>query len=158
MNKCIFYGNLTKDPEIFQTQNGEKMVRVTIATHRVVNNEKRTEFIPCLAFRKNAELLEQYYQKGRPILVEARVVNSKGKTKNGEEYNTFSFIIERFEFAGSGRKEQTQEQTTSVQPAEPEISEDELEKELEEFFEEDESFEPPPVENGVITLESESPF
>lgn len=156
MNKCIFYGNLTKDPEVFQTQNGEKMVRVTIATNRVVNNEKRTEFIPCLAFRKNAELLEQYYQKGRPILIEARVVNSKGRTKSGEEYNTFSFIIERFEFAGSGRKEQTHEQTT--RPAESEISEDELEKELEEFFEEDESFEPPAVENSVITSESGLPF
>lgn len=156
MNKCIFYGNLARDPEVFQTQKREKLVRITVATHRIVNGEKRTEFIPCLAFRKNAELLEQYYQKGRPILVEARAVNSKGKTKNGEEYNTFSFIIERFEFAGT-KKDTKQEQTTTETPVEPELSEDELEKELEEFFEEDTNFEPP-AENGVITAEEDLPF
>lgn len=111
MNKCIFYGNLARDPEVFTTQNNEKMVKIVIATHRVVNGERKTEFLPCLAFRKTAELLEQHYQKGRAIIVEARAANSRGKTKNGEEYNTVVFLIERFEFASAPRKEQ-QHQTT----------------------------------------------
>lgn len=101
MNKCLFFGRLTKDPEVFTTQNGNKLVRITIAMDRKVKDEKRAQFIPCIAFNKNAELLEQYYQKGREILVEARVENATGKTKEGAQYPTFRFVVERFWFAGA---------------------------------------------------------
>lgn len=156
MNKCLFFGRLTKDPEIFTTQNGNKLVRITIAMDRTIKGEKKTQFIPCIAFGKNAELLEQYYNKGREILVEARVENARGKTKDGVEYPTFRFVIERFFFAGS-KKEQHHEQTPTASSAETEMPEDELEKELEEFFEEDTNFEPP-AENGVITAEQDLPL
>lgn len=156
MNKCLFFGRLTRDPEVFNTQNGNKLVRITVAMDRTVKGEKKAEFIPCIAFGKNAELIEQHYTKGREILVEARAENARGKTKDGVEYPTFRFVIERFWFAGS-KKEQQKEQTAPASEAEPEIPEDELEKELEEFFEEDETFEPP-AENGVITSEKDLPF
>ncbi|ADQ45573.1 single-strand binding protein [Caldicellulosiruptor kronotskyensis 2002] len=156
MNKCLFFGRLTKDPEVFTTQNGNKLVRITIAMDRTVKGEKKTQFIPCIAFGKNAELIEQHYNKGREILVEARAENARGKTKDGVEYPTFRFVIERFWFAGSKLKQQ-HEQTAVAETVESEISEDELEKELEEFFEEDTNFEPP-VENGVITAEEDLPF
>lgn len=158
MNECTFFGRLTKDPEVFTTQNGNKLVRITIATDRTVKGEKKTQFIPCIAFGKNAELIEQHYNKGREILVEARAENARGKTKEGIEYPTFRFVIERFYFAGS-KKEPQHEQSAAVSEAESDISEDELEKELEEFFEEDETFEPnPPAENGIITSEEDIPF
>ncbi|WPX08150.1 single-stranded DNA-binding protein [Anaerocellum danielii] len=156
MNKCLFFGRLTKDPEVFTTQSGNKLVRITIAMDRKVKDEKRAQFIPCIAFNKNAELLEQYYQKGREILVEARVENATGKTKDGVEYPTFRFVVERFWFAGA-KKEQQHEQTAEAPATGPEIPEDELEKELEEIFEEDPTF-VPPVENGVITSENGLPF
>lgn len=155
MDKCLFFGRLTKDPEVFTTQNGNKLVRITIAMDRTVKGEKKTQFIPCIAFGKNAELIEQHYNKGREILVEARTENARGKTKDGVEYPTFRFVIERFWFAGS-RKEQPHEQTAVASSVKTEIPEDELEKELEEFFEEDQNFEPP-VENGVITAEEDLP-
>ncbi|ADQ41564.1 single-strand binding protein [Caldicellulosiruptor acetigenus I77R1B] len=156
MNECTFFGRLTKDPEVFTTQSGNKLVRITIAMDRTVKGEKKAEFIPCIAFGRNAELIEQHYTKGREILVKARAENARGKTKEGIEYPTFRFVIERFWFAGS-KKEQQKEQTATASEAEPEIPEDELEKELEEFFEEDESFEPP-AENGIITSEEDIPF
>ncbi|ADQ06145.1 single-strand binding protein [Caldicellulosiruptor hydrothermalis 108] len=155
MNKCLFFGRLTRDPEVFNTQNGNKLVRITVAMDRTVKGEKKAEFIPCIAFGKNAELIEQHYTKGREILVEARAENARGKTKDGVEYPTFRFVIERFYFAGS-KKEQQKEQTATTSETEPEFSEDELEKELEEFFEEDETFEPP--EKGIITSEEDIPF
>lgn len=73
--------------------------------------------------------------------MEARAVNSQGTTKNGEKYQTIAFIIDRFEFAG------TKKQTTGTNS---EIPDEELEKQLEEFFEEDKT--------GVITAETELPF
>ena len=141
MNKCLFFGRLTKDPEVFTTQNGNKLVRITIAMDRKVKDEKRAQFIPCIAFNKNAEL---------------RVENATGKTKDGVEYPKFRFVVERFWFAGT-KKEQQHEQAAEAPAVEPEVPEDELEKELEEIFEEDPAF-VPPVKNGAITSETELPF
>lgn len=72
MNECTFFGRLTKDPEVFTTQNGNKLVRITIAMDRTVKGEKITQFIPCIAFGKNAE---RYYHLRKRVTILSRVLN-----------------------------------------------------------------------------------
>ncbi|MEZ0535988.1 single-stranded DNA-binding protein [Caldicellulosiruptoraceae bacterium PP1] len=133
MNKCIFLGNLVRDPESYDTQNGKKLIRITIAINRIVNGEKKVDFLTCIAFGKTGEAIQKYFNKGKPILVEAKAVNTKRKTASGEEYNTVVFIIESFNFAGGKKLEEHSEtaheqlqSNDDIPEGFEEVSEDEL--------------------------------
>lgn len=73
MNKVILMGRLTKDPEIRYSQSAEPVcvARFTLAVNKRFKREGEpdADFIPCVAFRKLAEIAERYYKKGMQILV-----------------------------------------------------------------------------------------
>jgi single-strand DNA-binding protein len=73
MNKVILMGRLTKDPEIRYSQSAEPVCvsKFTIAVDRRFKKEGEpdAEFIPCVAFRKTAELMERYMKKGMMVSV-----------------------------------------------------------------------------------------
>lgn len=88
MNKCIFMGRLTRDPEIRYTQS-EKPVAVVNYTLAVDRRYKRegepsADFINFVAYGTAAEFAEKYFKKGTKLLVTARCqtrtyTNNEGK-------------------------------------------------------------------------------
>lgn len=75
LNKVQLIGNLTADPEIRETPNGQKVANFSIATNRSYkdNNwewQDIPEFHNCVAWRGLADILEQYTSKGKKIYVE----------------------------------------------------------------------------------------
>ena len=76
MNKCIFMGRLTRDPEIRYTQS-EKPVAVINYTLAVDRRYKRegepsADFINFVAYGAAAEFAEKYFKKGTKLVVVAR--------------------------------------------------------------------------------------
>ena len=70
MNKVILIGNLTKDPELTTTNNGIEVCKFTVAVQRKFKNkdgEYEADFINCVAWRKTAEFVNQYFSKGKKI-------------------------------------------------------------------------------------------
>ena len=61
MNKCFFIGRITADPELRATESGTSIARFTLA----VQGRGDTDFIPCTAFGKTAELLCEYVKVSR---------------------------------------------------------------------------------------------
>jgi single-strand DNA-binding protein len=60
MNKVIFIGRLTKDPELnFAAGTGTAVARFTLAVTRPFKKDE-TDFINCIAFNKRAEAIAQY--------------------------------------------------------------------------------------------------
>lgn len=119
MNNVVLIGRLTKDPEIRQV--GETTVcNFTLAVDRPYTKqgeEKKTDFISCVAFGRLAENLEKYIRKGRRIVIEGRIqVDSYDRDDRSKGYST-SVIVERFHFADSKPGEQAQE----VSQPEPEM-------------------------------------
>ena len=58
MNKSILIGRLTKDPEMRTSSSGVSATTFTLAVNRPFTNqngEKETDFINCVAWRKQAE-------------------------------------------------------------------------------------------------------
>lgn len=99
MNKCIFMGRLTRDPEIRYTQS-EKPVAVinyTLAADRRYKREGEpsVDFINFVAYGAAAEFAEKYFKKGTKLVV---VAHNEGK----KVYVT-EFIVEDQEFAESKR-------------------------------------------------------
>jgi single-strand DNA-binding protein len=107
MNKCIFTGRLTRDPEIRYTQ-GEKPVPVvnyTLAVDRKFKREGEpsADFIKFVAYGAAAEFAEKYFKKGTKLVVTARCqIRTYTNNENMKVYVT-EFITEDQEFAESKR-------------------------------------------------------
>lgn len=78
VNKVILIGNLGKDPEIFTFDNGNKKVRLAVATTETYRNRKgerieHTEWHWVVLFRGLADVAEKYLKKGDQVYVEGRI-------------------------------------------------------------------------------------
>lgn len=82
MNRVELIGRLTKGIELRSTASGKSVTEFTLAVNRKTK-EKQTDFIPCVAWNKTAELLAQYTSKGDLIGVEGSV-----QTRNYIDPNT----------------------------------------------------------------------
>ena len=75
INKVIIIGNLTRDPEMRQTPNGQSVTTFGIATNRewVTKDTERkssAEFHECVAWARLAEICANYLKKGHLVYVE----------------------------------------------------------------------------------------
>lgn len=75
INKVIIIGNLTRDPEMRQTPNGQSVTTFGVATNRqwvTKGNDKKasTEFHECVAWAHLAEICANYIRKGNLVYVE----------------------------------------------------------------------------------------
>lgn len=105
MNKVILIGRLTRDPELrFAPNTGNAVVRFTLAVNRRKQKDKDQEadFINCVAFGKTAETIAQYLLKGNQIAVEGNI-RTGSYDKDGIKRYTTDVIIERFNFIGNNK-------------------------------------------------------
>ena len=75
VNKVILVGNLTRDPELKQTTNGQSIVTFGLATNRewvTKSSEKKSlaEYHNIAAWGTLAEICQQYLKKGKLVYVE----------------------------------------------------------------------------------------
>lgn len=101
MNKVIIKGNLTRDPEIKQTQSNIPMARFTVGVRRETKNKDGSydsDFINCVAYHNNAELLERYFTKGNAILILGHLQTGSYEKENGQRVYTTDVVVERIEF------------------------------------------------------------
>ena len=109
-NKVILMGNLTRDPELQYLPSGTAVVRAGLAVSHVYNDRQSGErkedvcFVDLDAFGRTAEVINEYFQKGRPILVEGRLRFQSWETDDGQRRSKHSVLIDRFEFVG-GRQD-----------------------------------------------------
>lgn len=109
MNKVILVGRLTADPELRQTQSGIASCRFTIAVDRKIANketgEKEADFITCVAWRKTAEFVSKWFNKGKMIVVEGALRNNNYQDKNHSDvmHYTMDVTVDNVEFAGDSK-------------------------------------------------------
>ncbi len=75
LNKVQLIGNLTAEPEIRETPNGQKVATFSLATNRRWKDasgmlQEDTEFHNCVAWRGLADIAEQYMHKGKKVYIE----------------------------------------------------------------------------------------
>ena len=72
LNKVLLIGNLTRDPELSKTQNGQSLCKAGIAINRRFqgqNGETREEvtFVDLTIWGVRAESFARFFKKGRPV-------------------------------------------------------------------------------------------
>jgi single-strand DNA-binding protein len=103
VNKVILVGNLGKDPEVRTTQDGTKIVNLTLATSenwtdRASGERKeRTEWHRVVIFNDRiGDVAERYLRKGRKVYVEGALQTRKWTDQSGQERYTTEVVISRF--------------------------------------------------------------
>jgi single-strand DNA-binding protein len=105
-NKVILVGNLTRDPQMSYLPSQTPVVEFGLAVNRRYNDQngqqrEETCFVDCKSFGRQAEILNQYMSKGRPILVEGRLHLDTWEGQDGSKRSKHRVIVERFQFLGS---------------------------------------------------------
>ena len=122
MNQCTIIGNLTRDPELTQTQSGKSVVKFTVAVNNgkdAEGNDRPADFITCQAWNKTAELVGRYCKKGKPIAVIGAFKTDKYQDKNHEDvthYNSY-ILVNSIEFVGGGNNNNNNSQQIQAAPA-----------------------------------------
>lgn len=111
LNKVFIIGNLTRDPELRQTPTGQAVCSFGLATNRMYTDQagqkqQQTEFHNVVAWGKQAELVNQYLQKGSLALIEGRLQTRSWQDPQGVKHWRTEIISERIQFgprsAGGG--------------------------------------------------------
>jgi|SRR5579859_3161640 len=99
LNKVQLIGNLTRDPELRYTPNGNAVCTFGLATNRTWttdSGEKREEvdFHRIVAWNKLAELCSQFLTKGRKVYVEGRLSTRNWTGQDGTQKSTTEVVID----------------------------------------------------------------
>ena len=109
MNKILLIGNLTKDPELSQTNNGIAYCKMSIAVNRDftnANGERQADFFNIMTWRGLAENCKKYLSKGKKIAVSGRVETRTYEQDGVKKYMT-EVIADDIEFLSPKSAEQT---------------------------------------------------
>lgn len=103
-NKVILLGNLTRDPELKATPNGQNVCSFSLAINRTWKNasgeqQEAVDYIDCNAWGKAAEIIDQYMQKGRALLVSGRL-QQRTWEQDGQKRSKVEVVVEDFNFVG----------------------------------------------------------
>jgi len=104
-NKILLLGNLTRDPQLSYLPSQTAVAEFGLAVNRRWtgrDGEKKEEtcFVDCRSFGKQAETINKYLTKGRPIFVEGRLTFESWTSQDGTKRSRHRVIVENFQFIG----------------------------------------------------------
>lgn len=101
LNRTQIVGNLTRDPEMRVTPNGQSVCNFGVATNRRWrdkdgNQQEATEFHNVVAWGKLAEFSSQFLHKGNKVYVEGRLQTRSWEGQDGAKRNRTEIVMENF--------------------------------------------------------------
>jgi single-strand DNA-binding protein len=106
VNKVILVGNLTRDPELKQTEGKKPVCIIGLATNRHWTDQKgqkheEPEYHRLVAWDKLAETCHQFLRKGRKVFAEGRLQYHTYTGQDGIEKTGVEIVIEKLEMLDS---------------------------------------------------------
>jgi single-strand DNA-binding protein len=102
-NKAFLIGRLVRDPEMRLTSSGISVTTFTIAINRPTrkDEEKGADFIRIVAWRRLAEICNEYLKKGKLVAVDGRLQFSSYE-KDGEKRYSAEIIADNMQMLDRG--------------------------------------------------------
>ena len=121
LNKCLFIGNLTADPEIRTMPNGEQVANFSIALNERYkakdgNVVENVEYVRIVLYRRLAEIAGQYLHKGSQVYIEGRLKTRKWQDNNGQDRYTTEIQGDNLQMLGGRQDEPKQAKPSKVKP------------------------------------------
>lgn len=103
INKVILVGNLGRDPEVRNMQDGSPVVNLTIATGETWRDRstgerrERTEWHRIVIFNENlAKIAQNYLKKGSTVYIEGALQTRKWTDQQGQEKYTTEIVLQKY--------------------------------------------------------------
>lgn len=127
MNSVSLLGRLTRDPEYSapKSKDGTSFARFTIAIDR---DKDEADFIPCKAFGKTADLVNEYFFKGDRIGVNGHIVSGSYENKDKVKVYTLDVVVDRLDFIEKADKPNAADPETNYKETEKYYEKEEEEK------------------------------
>lgn len=101
INKVIFQGRMTRDPELKSTNTGKHVCSFSLAQTEKYGNTEQTLFLDCVAWEKSAEFVCKHFAKGQEMLVEGRLTQRNWQDKEGGNRKSTEVRVDQVHFCGS---------------------------------------------------------
>ena len=106
-NKVMLMGNLTRDPQLSYTPSQTAVVDFGLAVNRKWKGQdgsqrEETCFVDCTSFGRQAETINKYLSKGRPVFVEGRLTYDSWTGQDGTKRSKLKVTVENFQFLPGG--------------------------------------------------------
>ncbi len=114
LNNVFLIGRLVADPELRYTQKGAPVCDFRIACSRRYKNretgewQEETLFINIVAWRRQAELANDYLKKGSAVLIEGSLRSRQWETNQGDKRSATEVVARRIQFLDMPQKDMTQ--------------------------------------------------
>jgi len=107
MNRVFLAGNLTRDPELKQTNSGMAVTDLGVAVNERYKNRngeqvERVCFTDVVVWGRQAETCTQYLTKGAPVLVEGSLQLDRWENADGQPRSKMRVRANRVQFIGRG--------------------------------------------------------
>ncbi len=103
MNKVTLLGNLARDPDVRHSNEGSKIVTLSVATSEqwrdknTGEKKERAEFHRVVIFNERlADVAEQYLKKGRKVYVEGQLQTRKWTDASGQDRYATEVVLGRY--------------------------------------------------------------
>ena len=109
VNAVVILGRTTKDIELRRTGSGTAVASFTLAVNRDFRTQdgQEADFIQCVAWKKTAELLEQYVHKGDRIAVSGSIRTRNYEDNHGKKVYITEVLANHVEFIETKREMQS---------------------------------------------------
>ena len=101
MNKVILIGNLTRDPELSETNSGIAVCRFGLAINRQYassDGERETDFFQVTAWRGTGENVARYCKKGHKVAVVGSIQMRNYEDREGVKRTAVDIVAQDVEF------------------------------------------------------------
>lgn len=117
MNRVFLIGRLTAKPELRYTPSNIATTRFSVAVNRTFSNaqgERETDFINVVVWRKQAENVCNYLNKGSQVAIEGRLQTNNYTDKDGIKRYSMDVVADNVQFLES--KAQSQSRNNDATP------------------------------------------
>ena len=112
----MLIGRLVSRPELRYTNSNIPFTKFSIAVNRPFSSQdsqRETDFINVVVWRKHAETICNYFDKGNQIAIEGRIQTGSYDDKDGTKRYTTDVILEQFHFIDSKVQKETSDSVES---------------------------------------------
>ena len=109
LNKAILIGRFTRDPELRSTPQGVSTCSFSLAVDRNFvrqGEERKADFINCVAWRTTAEFISKYFHKGNLVAVEGSIQTRSWDDQDGKKRYAPEVIVNQAYFVESNKDAQ----------------------------------------------------
>ena len=103
INKVILMGRLTRDPELRNTASGTSVCNFTVAVDDGYGENRTTSFISCVAWGRTAEFVNNYFSKGKMIIVIGRIQTRTWEGQDGRKNYSTEVVANEVSFGETKR-------------------------------------------------------